>query len=165
MTLRRSLSLTSRLSAQQVLTMRKKELNKAENDLEYLKERLIKAEEPLVATSWQDTVDSWLELAKLLPKMRSERGVLVLESVFADVEVANALGLAKLFLKATGDAPESLMIRLKQTLGKHIKANSCARHAASPFAARCTVAKPRRRVPLTRDAACWPSRAQTDTVR
>ena len=36
--------------------MRKKELNKAENDLEYLKERLIKAEEPLVATSWQDTV-------------------------------------------------------------------------------------------------------------
>ena len=53
-----------------------------------------------------------------------ERGVAVLECVFGDAEVANALGLAKLFLNATGVTPDSLMVILNQSLGKHIKANA-----------------------------------------
>ena len=54
----------------------------------------------------------------------------VLECIFADAEVAKALGLARLFLEVSGDAPDSLMVILKQSLGKHIKRRSCACHAS-----------------------------------
>ncbi len=107
-----------------IVTMRNKELNKAENDLTYLKEMLADVQQPLVEASWKDRVESWIELAALLPKLRSERGVAVLECVFADAEVAKALGLAKMFLNATGTTPDSLMVILNQSLGKHIKANA-----------------------------------------
>ena len=77
--------------------------------------------------SWQDQVESWIALADLLPKLRTEKGVAVLECIFADSTVTQALGLARLFLNVSGDAPDSLMVILKRDLGKHIKANACAR--------------------------------------
>ena len=80
--------------------------------------------EPLAATTWQDSVESWLALAELLPRLRGERAVAVLECVFADPGVVDALSAGKFFLHTNGVPPDSLMVRLKQGLGKHIKANA-----------------------------------------
>ena len=141
-----------------IVTMRNKELNKAENDLTYLKEMLAEVQQPLVEASWKDRVESWIELAALLPKLRSERGVAVLECVFADAEVTKALGLAKMFLNATGVTPDSLMVILNQSLGKHIKANACTRHTAPLLPPVAQLPS----VPLTRHTL--PRCAQTATV-
>ena len=48
----------------------------------------------------------------------------VLECVFADPGVVEALGAGRFFLQTNGDTPHSLMVILKQGLGKHIKANA-----------------------------------------
>ena len=107
-----------------VLTMPKAELRLQQKDLAYLRERLEKAAEPLAAQTWADSVESWLALADLLPKLRGERAVAVLECVFADPGVLEALSAGKFFLHTNGVPPDSLMVILKQGLGKHIKANA-----------------------------------------
>ena len=72
--------------------MPKKLLTDAENDLIYLQERLAKAEAPFVSASWKDSVGSWLALADLLADLRCERGVAILECVFADEAVRRSQG-------------------------------------------------------------------------
>ena len=110
--------------ARKVLAMPKAELRLQLKDLAYLRERLDKVAEPLSAQTWQDSVESWLALADLLPKLRGERAVAVLECVFADPGVVEALNAGMFFLHTNGVAPDSLMVILKQGLGKHIKANA-----------------------------------------
>ena len=44
--------------------------------------------------------------------------------VAADCGVVEALGAGRFFLQTNGDTPHSLMVILKQGLGKHIKANA-----------------------------------------
>ena len=48
------------------------------------RERLEKAEAPIRLDEWEDTLSSWQALLDLLPKMKSERGVAILEAIFAD---------------------------------------------------------------------------------
>ena len=60
--------------ARKVLVMPKSELRSQQNDLAYLRERLEKAAEPLAAQTWQDSVESWMALADLLPKLRNDWG-------------------------------------------------------------------------------------------
>ena len=91
-----------------VITMPKAGLKVTENDLVYLQERLAEAGEAFKADTWQDSVESWLALADLLPVLRSERGVGVLECIFSDPAVLQALGWGKLFINANGAPPNSI---------------------------------------------------------
>lgn len=107
-----------------VITMPKAGLKFTENDILYLQERLDAAGEAFRADTWQDSVESWLALANLLPVIRSERGVGVLECIFSDADVLQALGWGMLFINANGAPPDDLLKMLKQGPGKHIKANA-----------------------------------------
>ena len=88
--------------------------------------------------------ESWMALADLLPVIRSERGVGVLECIFSDPAVLQALGWGKLFINANGAPPDDLLKMLKQGPGKHIKTNQCAPAAGLERAA------PSRHAPLPR---------------
>ena len=71
----------------QVVTLQPAELTAFEEDLEYVHKRLKQAEEPIQEMTWQDARSSWMQLAQLLPKIRSERGIAILQSIFSDKKV------------------------------------------------------------------------------
>ena len=100
-------------------TLMAKELN----DIEYLLSALEKAQEPFTKTTWSDTVDSWLGMRDLIKKLESERAQHVLDCIFSDNKVREALGGAVMFTKiANPDAvPDGLLIKLKAGPGHHIK--------------------------------------------
>ena len=93
------------------------------NDIEYLLSSLEKAQEPFTKTTWSDTVDSWLGMRDLIKKLDSERAQHVLDCIFSDAKVLEALGGAMQFKNiADPDAvPRGVLIKLKAGPGKHIK--------------------------------------------
>jgi glycerol-3-phosphate dehydrogenase len=105
------------------LTIKPTQMSKELNNIEYLLGALETAKEPFTKTTWSDTVDSWLGMRDLIKKLESERAQHVLDCIFSDKEVREALGAAVQFKKiANPDAPpDGLLIKLKAGPGKHIK--------------------------------------------
>ena len=102
-------------------------LTAQENDLKYLQDKLKQAEEPVTEASWEDTLASWQALMALLPKMKSKRGIAVLEAIFSDRQVLKAMGAGKQFNVANvgeGKLPAEVLKLLKTGLGGHIKAHA-----------------------------------------
>ena len=79
------------IDAPQVVSLSPVDLIAQEKNLTYLLERLAKAEEPIQQQSWEDSLASWQALMDLLPKMNSKRGVAVLEAIFSDSAVLDAM--------------------------------------------------------------------------
>jgi len=68
-----------------------------------------------------------MQLMNLLPKMRAERGIAILQSIFSDKKVLKALGAAKQLSAASitgGKPPQELLEQMKEGLGGHIKDNA-----------------------------------------
>ena len=103
-------------------------LTAQENDLTYLLDKLKQAEEPIAETTWEDTLASWQALMALLPKMKSKRGVAILEAIFSDRQVLKAMGAGKQFTGAKGKVPQEVLQLLKTGLGGHIKAHAFDYH-------------------------------------
>ena len=106
-------------------------LTAQENDLKYLLDMLKQAQEPIAEASWEDTLASWQALMALLPKMKSRRGVAVLEAIFCDRQVLKAMGAGKQFNVANvgdGKLPVEVLKLLKTGLGGHIKRNAFRYH-------------------------------------
>ena len=100
------------------------------DELEYVRELLSKAEEPIIDASWRDSVDSWNSLKELLPKVKAGRAQVLLETLFTQPEVLEALGWGDALYNIAGTPPEQLMLTLKQGLGGTIKANIFEYHRA-----------------------------------
>ena len=105
------------------LTIDPTQMAKELTDIEYLLSALEKAQEPFTKTTWSDTVDSWLGMRNLIKKLDSERAQHVLDCIFSDKQVLEALGGAVMFKNiADPDAvPGGVLVRLKAGPGKHIK--------------------------------------------
>ena len=88
-----------------LFSLEKVEASKVLNELGYLKEVLDKADDPFVEASWLDVAESWMAMAKLIPKMHSERCQGVLGCIFADEAVLQGLGAAMQFEGIVGDPP------------------------------------------------------------
>ena len=111
-----------RATFKQAALLSRMELKEKEKSLTYLLERLAKAEEPIQQQSWEDSLASWQALMDLLPKMKSKRGVAVLEAIFSDRAVLKAMGAGKQFNNALcKELPVEVIKRLKEGLGGHIK--------------------------------------------
>ena len=110
-------------TVRKALTIDPTQMSKDLKNIEYLLIALEKAQEPFTKTTWSDTVDSWLGMRKLIKKLEAERAQHVLDCIFSDKEVSDALGGAVQFKKiANLDAPpDGLIIKLKDGPGKHIK--------------------------------------------
>eukprot|EP00854_Cymbomonas_tetramitiformis_P011472 gene11472-13556_t len=106
-----------------MMTISPLQLIKHLNELDYLMSRLDKAEEPLQSQTWADSVGAWVALSELLPVIQAERGRLVLEAIFADKGVLDALGKGEFFLKSTGDLPQHMLTTLKANLVGHMQTN------------------------------------------
>ena len=52
-----------------VISLEKVEASKVLNELGYLEKMLDKADDPFVEASWLDVAESWMAMAKLIPKM------------------------------------------------------------------------------------------------
>ena len=106
------------------LTIKPTQMSKELNNIEYLLGALEKAQEgSFTKTTWSDTVDSWLGMRDLIKKLESERAQHVLDCIFSDKKVREALGGAVMFKGiASPDAvPDGLLIKLKAGPGHHIK--------------------------------------------
>mmetsp|Transcript_39213 Transcript_39213/g.124932 ORF Transcript_39213/g.124932 Transcript_39213/m.124932 type:complete len:377 (+) Transcript_39213:474-1604(+) len=110
-------------TARMVMVLPQQMLVEHEKQLAYVLERLGKAEEPIEVASWQDTVDAWVALRDLLGKVQAGRAQVVLEAIFAEESVRDALGMGQALSGIKGSPPEELIIRLKSNLAGHIKAN------------------------------------------
>ena len=82
----------------------------------------------ILPTTWDDVLDTWLSLANLPRKMRGERSLAILEQVFDDEKLKEALGMANQLSEIVrGEngkgAPDGLLMRLKSDAGGHIKAH------------------------------------------
>lgn len=96
---------------------------------DHLSTTLLSLTLPISPTNWEDTLDTWLAVEHLCGEAESQKGQRILEMLFADDDVTEALGMAlqlreiRTMTSGTpGDAlPEGLMKRLKQGLGSHIK--------------------------------------------
>ena len=108
----------------QVVGLRPAELTAQENNLVYLLEKLQQAEEPVQELTWQDSLASWQALMDLLPLMRSQRGVAVLEAIFSSRDVLEAMGAAQQFTDSNGKVPQAVLRVMKEGLGGHIKKNA-----------------------------------------
>ena len=108
----------------QVVGLRPAELTAQENNLVYLLEKLQQAEEPVQELTWQDSLASWQALMDLLPLMRSQRGVAVLEVIFSSRDVLEAMGAAQQFTDSNGKVPQAVLRVMKEGLGGHIKKNA-----------------------------------------
>ena len=98
-------------------------MTKELNNIEYLLSSLETAKEPFTKTTWSDTVDSWLGMRDLIKKLDSERAQHVLDCIFSDAKVLEALGGA-VQLKNIVDpdaVPSGVLTKLKAGPGKHIK--------------------------------------------
>mmetsp|Transcript_38002 Transcript_38002/g.119941 ORF Transcript_38002/g.119941 Transcript_38002/m.119941 type:complete len:290 (+) Transcript_38002:2169-3038(+) len=94
--------------------------------LAYLLEVLADAKAPIVAASWQDTVDAWVALRDLLGQVQAGRAQVILESIFAEDSVSRALAMGQALSNMDGgaeDVPASVLNKLKADLGGHIKSN------------------------------------------
>ena len=95
-------------------------------ELEYLLGELEGLRVAILPTTWDDVLDTWLSLANLPRKMRGERSLTILEQVFDDEKLKEALGMANQLSEIVrGDngngAPDGLLMRLKSDAGGHIK--------------------------------------------
>ncbi|KAK3236246.1 hypothetical protein CYMTET_53605 [Cymbomonas tetramitiformis] len=106
-----------------MMTISPLQLIKHLNELDYLMSRLDMAEEPLQSLTWADSVGAWVALSELLPVIQAERGRLVLEAIFADKGVLDALGKGVFFLKSTGELPQHMLSTLKANLVGHMQTN------------------------------------------
>jgi hypothetical protein len=99
------------------------------NAQDHLSATLLNLTLPISPTNWEDTLDTWLAVEHLCGEVESQKGQRILEMLFADDNVTEALGMAMQLREirtmtngTPGDAlPEGLMKRLKQGLGSHIK--------------------------------------------
>ena len=97
------------------------------NELEYLLGELERLHIPITATTWNDVLDTSFSLANLPHKICGERSQAILEQVFADKKLQDALGMAKqltAMMRGENDegVPDGFLMRFKQDAGGHIKA-------------------------------------------
>ena len=112
--------------------MHMKMMYKDLKELEHVQQALANLTGPIIAANWEDTLDTWLAVERLCAEVECQKAQRVLEMIFADELVLEALGMAtqlreiRSMVKGTpGDAlPEGLLKRLKNGLGSHIKRNS-----------------------------------------
>jgi hypothetical protein len=112
-----------------VLTKDTQSMNVDIKELDYLLGELAGLRVAITATTWDDVLDTWLSLANLPRKMRGERSQAILEQVFADEKLQEALGMAnQLTAMVRGengkDVPDGFLMRFKQDAGGHIKTNN-----------------------------------------
>jgi hypothetical protein len=99
------------------------------NELEYLLSELERLHIPITATTWNDVLDTSFSLANLPHKICGERSQAILEQVFADKKLQDALGMAKqltAMMRGENDegVPDGFLMRFSQhDGGGHIKAN------------------------------------------
>lgn len=101
-------------------------LHRQLKDMDFVLDRLQRAENtPIEEKSWQDFVESIVALRDLLPKVRTQRAVRVLECIFGDEELLKAVGLGELMMGIIGGeaTPPVLLTRLKADVGAHLKQN------------------------------------------
>ncbi|KAK3268561.1 hypothetical protein CYMTET_22946 [Cymbomonas tetramitiformis] len=106
-----------------MMTISPLQLTKHLDELDYLMNRLDKAEEPVQSLTWEDSIGAWVALSELLPVIQAERGRRVLEAIFADKDVLDALGKGEFFLKSTGVLPQHMLSTLKANLVGHMQTN------------------------------------------
>ena len=108
-----------------MVQLRPVDLNAQAASLIYLKEQLQEIEKQSWATEgWLVSLASWQALMDLLPKMKSQRGVAVLETIFSDKDVLAAMGAGRQFKGTKGKVPQEVLGRMADRLGGHVTQNA-----------------------------------------
>lgn len=67
------------------------ELNRNLKELQFVRERMQKLDDPIQEGTWQDIAESWFSMLKLLQKVKGERVRAVMEAIALDRQLMMAL--------------------------------------------------------------------------
>eukprot|EP00927_Polykrikos_kofoidii_P046829 TRINITY_DN40957_c0_g1_i1.p1 TRINITY_DN40957_c0_g1~~TRINITY_DN40957_c0_g1_i1.p1 ORF type:complete len:684 (-),score=113.74 TRINITY_DN40957_c0_g1_i1:85-1977(-) len=91
-------------------------------ELQFVRNRMEKLDDPILDGTWQDITESWVSLMQFLLTVRGERARQVLEVIFTDMDLIQGLQYCRLFLVLNPkNAPQDLVSETKQLVGGHIK--------------------------------------------